>query len=494
MAEHYKPVKYKAWEMGLEERFQEVFPPLTQREAVLEANRCLYCYDAPCMVACPTHIDIPTFIRKISTGNVTGSARTILEANLMGASCARVCPVQELCEGACVLEHDEKPIMIGRLQRYAMDHVDHSGIEFFSKGKSNGMKVAVIGAGPAGLTCAGELSKFGFDVTCYERKVWPGGLSTYGIVVFREPVEVARFEAKKIEDLGVTIKTGHTVGEDIQFEDILKDNDAVFVSIGLGSVPEMDIPGEDLEGVVDGLFFIEETKTKPLAEIPYGNRICVIGAGNTAIDCATIARRLGSERVTMIYRRSEAEMPAYHFEYQFALGEGVSFSFLTQPVEVLSTNGKVDGLKCVRMDLAEPDESGRRVAVPIPNSEFVVPCDMVIKAIGQLKHTPFIAKLGEYGIKTIKGYIAVDAKTNRTAHEKIFAGGDCIRSRGEASTVMATQDGKIAARAIYEQLTGKPIPEGTLKRTTDMTIDPAMAKGCALHDHKPRVHATVTTK
>lgn len=488
MAEHYKPLKYKAWEMGLEERFQEVFPPLSEREAVLEADRCLYCYDAPCMVACPTHIDIPTFIRKISTGNTRGSARTIFEANLMGATCARVCPVEELCEGACVLKADQKPIMIGRLQRYAMDYAEEKEIKFFSKGKENGFKVAVVGAGPAGLSCAGELAKFGFDVTCYERKKWAGGLSTYGIVVFREPVEVSLAEVKVVEDIGVKVNAGVTVGQDIQFDQILKEYDAVFVSVGLGNVPTLDIPGEDLEGVVDGLEFIEETKTQPLKDIKFGHRMCVIGAGNTGIDCATIARRLGAERVTMIYRRSEAEMPAYHFEYLFALGEGVSFNFLTQPVEVIGRDGKVEGLKCVRMDLGEPDESGRRTPVPIKNSEFVVPCDMVVTAIGQLKHTPFIAKLGEYGIKTTKGYISVDSKTNRTAHEKIFAGGDCIRSKGEASTVMATQDGKIAARAIYEQLTGNKIPEGALKRSTDMTIDPTMALGCASHEFKDRVH------
>jgi glutamate synthase (NADPH/NADH) small chain len=453
MAEHYKPVKYKAWELTLEERFQEFYPPLSEREAVLEANRCLYCHDAPCMTACPTHIDIPTFIKKIATGNVKGSARTILESNLMGATCSRVCPVQELCEGACVLEHDHTPIAIGRLQRYATDYAIERNIKFFEKGKPNGKKVAVVGAGPAGLSCAGELAKLGFDVTCFEKRDWAGGLDTYGIVVFREPIEVSLREAKMVEELGVKMKTKVEVGKDIKFEDLVKDYDAVFVSVGLGAVPEMEIAGENTPGVLDGLDFIAETKTKPLHTIKFGKRIAIIGAGNTGIDAATISRRLGAERVTMVYRRSEAEMPAYHFEYLFALGEGVSFSFLTQPIEVIGKD-KVEGLKCVRMDLGEPDASGRRTPIPIPGSEFIVECDMVIKAIGQKKFKHVLDKLSEFGVKNIKGYIAVDPTTNRTEHPKIFAGGDCIRSKGEASTVMAVQDGKIAARAIEKQLVG----------------------------------------
>ncbi len=466
MVEHYKPNKYKAWELTLEERFQEVYPPFSEREAVLEANRCLYCHDAPCMVACPTSIDIPTFIRKIATGNTKGSARTILESNLMGATCARVCPVDVLCEGDCVLTADHKPIAIGRLQRYATDYANEKGIRFFKAGEPNGKKVAVVGAGPAGLSCAGELAKAGFEVTVYEKKKWSGGLSTYGIVVFREPVEVSLAEVKMIEELGVTFKNNIEIGKDLSFEQLIKEHDAVFLAIGLGNVPEMEVPGEQLTGVVDGLEFVEETKTESLDSIKHGQRICVIGAGNTAIDCATIARRLGAERVTMIYRRSEAEMPAYHFEYQFALKEGVSFMFLTQSVEILSNaKGEVDGLKCIRMDLGKPDASGRRSPLPVPDSEFVVPCDMVIKAIGQNKPTGFLAMLAPFGVEQVKGYLKVD-EGNRTSHEKIFAGGDCVRSHGEASTVMAVQDGKIAAASIAKQLLGaaKPLAEAVSKR------------------------------
>ena len=451
MAEHYKPVKYKAWELTLEERFQEYHPPLTEREAVLEANRCLYCYDAPCMQACPTHIDIPTFIKKIATGNVKGSAKKILEANLLGATCSRVCPVQELCEGACVMEHDEKPIAIGRLQRYAMDYAGEKKLKLVEKGAPNGSKVAVVGAGPAGLSCAGELAKLGYDVTVFERKQMAGGLDTYGIVVFREPVEVSLAEVKMIEDLGVKIKANVTIGKDIPFEELVNKYDAVFIGMGLGNVPAMEIPGEKLEGVYDGLEFIEETKVKKLKDIKFGKRVAIIGAGNTGIDCATIARRLGAERVTIVYRRSEAEMPAYHFEYQFALGEGVSFMFLTQPVEVIGKNGKVDGLKCVRMDLGEPDQSGRRKPIVVPDSEFVIPCDMLVTAIGQKKYSKVMEELSKFGIKDVRGYIAIDDNC-RTGHPKIFAGGDCVRSKGEASTVMAVQDGKIAAAGIHKAL------------------------------------------
>ncbi len=459
MAEHYKPVKYKAWEMTLEERFQEYYPPYTEREAVLEANRCLYCHDAPCMVACPTHIDIPTFIKKIATGNTKGSAKRILEANLLGATCSRVCPVDVLCEGACVMKHDSKPITIGRLQRYAMDYATEKKIKFFEPGKANGFKVAVVGTGPAGLSCAGELAKLGFEVTCYEKKKMAGGLDTYGIVVFREPVEVSLSEVKMIEDLGVKIKTECTVGKDVSFDELVNQYDAVFIGVGLGAVPDMSIPGEDLEGVVDGLDFIEATKVEKLENIKFGNRICVIGAGNTGIDCATIARRLGAERVTIIYRRSEAEMPAYHFEYLFALGEGVSFMFLTQPVEVVGKDGKIEGLKCLRMELGEPDHSGRRIPVPAKGSEFVIPCDMLVKAIGQKKHSDVITSLNKMGVKTTKnGYIEVEKDSLRTGHAKIFAGGDCIRHVGEASTVAAVQDGKIAAAAIHRQLVGAPSP------------------------------------
>lgn len=427
-----------------EDVLAEYYPPLSDHEAIVEANRCLYCYDAPCTHACPTHIDIPKFIKKIATENVVGSARTILEANLMGATCARVCPVQELCEGACVLNAEEKPIMIGRLQRYATDHVYNKGIDVFKAGSPTGKKVAVVGAGPAGLTCAGELAKLGHSVTVFEKRELPGGLSTYGIIVLREPVEVSLAEVEMVRRLGVSLKTGMELGHNLSFEELKTQFDAVFLSVGLGSVPAMGIPGE--EHIVDGLAYIEQSKLNPRT-LQVGNRVAVVGAGNTAIDCATVAKRLGAEQVTMVYRRTDAEMTAYPHEYEFAKNEGIEFRFLTQPVEVLSENGQVRGLKCVRMALGAPDASGRPAPQPVAGSEFVLPVDQVVKAIGQEK--PGVAQL--LGLETDKGYIRVNDDFE-TSLAGVYAGGDCVRARGSASTVMAVEDGKLAAFAIHRKL------------------------------------------
>lgn len=427
-----------------EEVLSEYHPPLSDHEAVVEAHRCLYCYDAPCTQACPTHIDIPRFIKKIATGNLVGSARTILESNLMGATCARVCPVEELCEGACVLGAEHKPIMIGRLQRYATDYVYQRGIDVFKPGVPTGKKVAVIGAGPAGLTCAGELAKLGHSVTVFEKRELPNGLSTYGIIVLREPVEVALAEAEMVKRLGVEIKTQMELGKNLSWEEVRNNFDAVFLSVGLGAVPPLGIPGEEF--IVDGLGYIETSKMNPGA-LQVGREVVVIGAGNTAVDCATIAKRLGAERVTMVYRRTQKEMTAYPHEFEFAKKEGIEFRFLTQPVEVLVQDGKVTGLRCVRMQLGAPDATGRPAPVPVPGSEFVLPCDQVVKAIGQEK--PAVAKLLD--LETEKGFIKVD-QDYQTSLPGVYAGGDCIRAKGSASTVMAVQDGKLAARAIHRKL------------------------------------------
>lgn len=440
----------------LETRFSELNPPMSKNEARVEANRCLYCFDAPCITACPTSIDVPTFIRKISTDNVLGAATTILEANLMGASCSRVCPVEELCEGACVLTNEHKPIEIGRLQRYAMDYVYEKGAVPFKPAGKNGKKVAIVGAGPAGLTCAGELAKLGYDATVFEKNDLPGGLSTYGIVVMREPIRVALQEVEFVKKLGVEVKTGVAIGQDITADDLLNDYDAVFIGAGMGKVPNLGIPGENLEGVTEALSFIAETKLaekeglEQLKNLPIGQEVAVIGAGNTAIDAATIAKRLGAERVTIVYRRSELEMPAYTFEYDFIKNEGVEFRFLNQPLEILGENGAVTGLKCVRMELGEPGEDGRRRPVPVKGSEWILPCDHVIKAIGQEKLTPLHEA---FGLETQHGYISVD-ETLRTSNSGVFAGGDCIRLEGDAMTVTATEDGKIAARSIHQWISG----------------------------------------
>lgn len=425
--------------------FQESLLPMTQHEAAVEANRCLYCYDAPCMHACPTHIDIPTFIRKISTSNLRGSARTILESNFLGGTCARVCPVQELCEGACVLGADHTPIAIGRLQRYAVDHVQERGVQMFTPAPSTGLKVAVVGSGPAGLSAAAELAKLGHAVTLLEKRELGGGLSTYGIIVLREPVEIALREVEAVKALGVEVRTQSELSNRAGLDALLLEYDALFLGLGLGAVPAIGIPGE--EHVLDGLAVIEASKMRQPTGI--GQRVAVIGAGNTAIDAATVARRMGAD-TRMVYRRTEAEMTAYRHEYEFALHEGVSFDFLTQPVRVLAENGNVTGLECRRMVLGTPDSSGRPRPEPVPGSEFVIGCDTVISAIGQEK--PALALT--LGLKVEGGYIAVSSSLE-TSVPGVYAGGDCVRVRGSASTVMAVQDGKIAAAGIHVALAAK---------------------------------------
>jgi glutamate synthase (NADPH/NADH) small chain len=425
----------------------ELLPPLTRNEAAVEAARCLMCYDAPCTHACPTHIDIPKFIKKIATENLRGSARTILESNLLGATCARVCPVQELCEGACVLGAEHKPIAIGRLQRHAMDFVSKNGVTLFQPGKSTGQKVVIIGAGPAGLSCAGELAKRGHSVTLFEKRDLAGGLSTYGIIGLREPIEVALAEVAIIEKLGVKLESGKEIGVDITLAELHKNFGVIFLSVGLGTTPALGIPGED--HIIDGLEYVEQSKFA-VRNLVVGRNVVVVGAGNTAIDCATIAKRLGANTVTMIYRRTEKEMTAYAHEYDFIKREGVNFSFLTQPVRVHSENGTVKALECLRIRLGPADASGRPSPQPIAGSEFFLDADQVVKAIGQEK--PSLAS--QLKLKTEKGFIQVNAEFE-TSMPGVYAGGDCIRARGAASTVMAVQDGKLAARSIHERLVAR---------------------------------------
>jgi dihydropyrimidine dehydrogenase (NAD+) subunit PreT len=422
----------------------EHLPPLTAQEALVEANRCLFCYDAPCAHACPTHIDIPRFIRKITTDNLIGSARTIFEANLLGATCARVCPVQELCEGACVLGAEHKPIMIGRLQRYAMDYVYRRGVNVVRVAPATGRKVAVVGSGPAGLSCAGELARRGHEVTVFERRSLAGGLSTYGIISLREPIEASLAEVRMIERLGVRIETGCELGSGLSIDDLKAHFEAVFLGLGLGATPAMGIAGE--EHVLDGLAYIERSKLNG-GGMAIGRNVAVIGAGNTAIDCATIARRLGAGRVTMIYRRSAQEMTAYPHEFDFVKREGVEFRFLTQPIAVEAENGCVTGLRAVRMELGPPDASGRRSPRAMEGSDFRIAADQVVKAVGQEK--PSLAE--RIGLAVERGYIKVN-DAFETSIPGVFAGGDCVRVKNAASTVMAVQDGKLAAAAMHARV------------------------------------------
>lgn len=427
-----------------EAALSELLPPLSDNEALVEANRCLFCYDAPCTHACPTHIDVPKFIKKIASGNMLGSATTILDSNLLGATCSRVCPVQELCEGACVLGSEHKPIMIGRLQRYAMDYVYGRGAAVYPKAAPTGRKVAVVGGGAAGLSCAGELAKRGHAVTVFEKRDLAGGLSTYGIIGLREPVPVALSEVQMIERLGVTFRFGSEICRNVKADDLQCQFDAVFLSAGLGRTPLLGIPGE--EHIIDGLQYIEQSKLD-IAALRVGRHVAVIGAGNTAIDCATIAKRLGAEQVTILYRRSEVEASAYRHELAFIRNEGVEFEFFTQPVKLLSVHGRVAGLECVRMKLGEIDASGRRSPTRVQDSEFLIYADQVIKAIGQER--PPLAEALRLEIE--RGFVKVTEEFE-TSTPRVFAGGDCIRSSGSCSTVMAVQDGKLAAHAIHRRL------------------------------------------
>jgi glutamate synthase (NADPH/NADH) small chain len=426
------------------EGLAEQLPPLTPNAAAVEADRCLFCYDAPCTHACPTHIDIPRFIKKIATGNLKGSANAIFASNLLGATCSRVCPVQELCEGACVLGTDHKPIAIGRLQRYAMDHAYATGNFPAVNAAPTGRKIAVIGAGPAGLSCAGELARLGHAVTIFEQRELPGGLSTYGIIALREPVDVALAEVRMIERMGVEVKTCVAFGTDLSLSALQAEFEAIVLGVGLGKTPGLGIEGE--EAILDGLEFIEASKTGE-DTLQVGRKVIVIGAGNTAVDCATIAKRLGAEQVTMIYRRTDREMTCYVHEYDFARKEGIEFRFLSQPSSVILEEGRPKALECLRVELGAKDASGRPTPVPIAGSEFLLEADQIVKAVGQ--HKPWLATL--LGLEARNGFIAVN-EDFETSLSGVYAIGDCIRAHGAASTVMAVQDGKMVAAAIHRQL------------------------------------------
>jgi dihydropyrimidine dehydrogenase (NAD+) subunit PreT len=437
----------------IERNFADINPALTPAEALHEANRCLYCFDAPCMHACPTHIDIPAFIRKIASGNLAGSARVIFDANPIGATCARVCPVEVLCEGACVEKTLlQKPIEIGRLQRYATDHALSNRKQTFEKAESNGKSVGIIGSGPAGISCAAYLASLGYDVTIYDRKPLAGGLDTYGMAEYKMPQGVSLAETERVAAMGVKflVNTEITSGDDetevlgeinrVSFAMLKEWHDAIFVGVGLGQTNKLAIAGEDLDGVYDALHFIERVKTRDWSSVPLGKTVAVVGAGNTAIDAVTQAKRLGAERVLMVYRKTEKEMPAYDYEYELAKHDGIEFVWQAAPIGILSEDGvNVNALRCEKTD------GSLRV--------FEIPCDMVIKAVGQTKQKTFFEKV--VGVKTDeRGRVLVNEIMQTTA-PRVFAGGDCVNGGGEA--VEAAQMGKLAAQGIHRELTGRSV-------------------------------------
>jgi dihydropyrimidine dehydrogenase (NAD+) subunit PreT len=431
--------------LNLEKNFQEAHGGLSNREAVEEANRCLYCYDAPCIQACPTGIDIPSFIKKIASGNLKGSAKTIMLSNPVGASCSRVCPTEELCEGACVLNHSTKPIMIGDLQRYATDWARHNEGILFEAGEANGKTVGIIGGGPAGLSAARELARFGYEVTIYESEEKAGGLNTYGIVSFRLPQSVSFWEVDQIKKLNVEIKTNTKIGRDVSAEELIDKHDFIILAAGMAHVPDLKIAGEELEGVHDAIEFVKATKRGELSKDYIGKNVVVIGAGNTAIDGATCSVRLGAGNVKILYRRTQEEMTAYDFEYEFAKQDGVEFSWLTAPKRIIGNDeDKVIGIECIKMELGQPGGDGRRRPVPVPNSEFVLPADAVIKAIGQTRHRSLIE---QFDLEHKDGVVQVDRDTFQTSNPAIFACGDIIFGKGvgEAMVVTAAEQGKQAA-------------------------------------------------
>jgi len=438
--------------LEIKKNFEEAHLGLTNQEAIEEANRCLYCYDAPCITACPTGIDIPSFIKKIATGNLKGSAKTIMTANPIGASCARVCPTEELCEGACVLNHSTKPIMIGNLQRYATDWAIKNEQVLFKPGQKNGKTVAIVGGGPAGLSAARELALLGYQVTIFEAEEKAGGLNTYGIVSFRLPQAISFWEVDQVKKLEVDIRTNTRVGQDILVDELTENFDVIVLAIGMSSVPNLGIEGEELEGVYDAIDFVKATKSEEISDHLVGKRAVVIGAGNTAIDGATCSIRLGAENVKILYRRTEDEMTAYDFEYEFAKQEGVEFRWLTAPKRLIGDeNGKVIAMECIKMELADPSENGRRRPLPVIGSEFTLQVDAVIKAIGQSR---YIQLIEQFGLQHDGGVVKINQETFQTSNKKVFACGDVIfgKGQGEAMVVSAAQQGKETAYAIHKQL------------------------------------------
>ena len=425
----------------LAENFADVHRPFDHGGAVVEANRCYFCYDAPCINACPTGIDVPGFIRAIATGNVSGAAMTILKENIFGGSCARVCPTEILCQGDCVRNGPgDRAVEIGLLQRHATDHLDADGPHPFDRVPDSGKSVAVVGAGPAGLTCAHARARNGHKVTIFEGRPKPGGLNEYGIAAYKLPDDFAQREVAFITAIGgIDIQNSKALGRDITLDQLRLDYDAVFLGLGQAGVRDLGVPGSDLEGVDSAVDYIAELRqADDLGALAVGANIVVIGGGNTAVDIAVQSKRLGANDVTLVYRRGPEQMGATQHEQDFAQTNGVRIKHWLRPLQ-LEGDGNVKAAVFAGVHL----EGGALVDT---GEEQSIPCDMVFKAVGQA----FVPLAGE-GPAVSGGRITVD-DVGQTSLPDVWAGGDCVA--GEDLTVQAVQDGKLAAGAIHRCLVG----------------------------------------
>ncbi len=432
-------------------RFGDLHPPLDRQAAIPEANRCLYCFDAPCTTACPTHIDVPRFIKKIASGNLSGSARTILDANILGASCARACPVEVLCEGACVMHRfNKQPIQIARLQRFAMDSLHASGAPLpFTPAPDTGLSVALVGAGPASLACAAELRRRGIRANLYDARPLPGGLNTYGIAEYKLPLVESLREIEMLSQLGVEFNFDTMIDAQV-LVDLERTHDAIFLGIGLGAIHQLGVPGEELPGVTNALDLIAGYKSGERTAVP--PRVVVVGAGNTAIDAAIASVRLGATEVHIVYRRGEEQMSAFTFEYEHARLEGVKFLWHAQPTRILGGE-TVEEIELTK--LAATGDGSDGSIIPEPGSEFRLPVDLVVLAIGQGTQNSLLGALasGAAQLQLQRGRIVIDRATGQTSHAKFFSGGDC--TNGGREVVDAVADGKRAGIGIAAWLEAK---------------------------------------
>ena len=429
---------------ALKDNFADLHAPLTFHEARVEAERCYFCFDAPCQQACPTSIDIPLFIRQIAAGNRPGAAMTILDANIMGGICSRVCPTETLCEEACVREAAEgKPVRIGQLQRYAVDPVIAGGKSPYARGAPTGKRVAIVGAGPAGLACAHALAVSGIESTIFDSREKAGGLNEYGIAAYKAVEDFAAREAAFILSIGgVEVRRGQALGRDVKLEDLRRDYDAVFIGMGLGATNKLGLPREsELENVVDAVDYIARLRqASDLSTLPVGRRVVVIGGGMTAIDIAVQSKKLGAESVTMVYRRGPEQMKASPYERELAQTSGVVIRYWARPVALEGHGGALSGV------VFESGNGAEGASVPV-GSVFRLDADMLFLAIGQ-RGAP--EALEGAGIEVRDGRIVVDAE-RRTTLGGVWAGGDCVYG-GQDLTVSAVEDGKQAARSIAAAL------------------------------------------